>query len=333
MSTMREVASRAGVSAKTVSRVFNDDPHVLPETRALVERVMRELNYVPNALATTFRSGRTSAIGIAVPDIVDPFFAAIARAVEQVARRQGMSTIVTSMGEEPEDERPALESLLSRQLSGLVVAPVGTDHSWLARWQEHTPIVCVDRAPIGLTTDTFTDDDAEGGYLATRHLIEHGHRRIAYIGDAIHLSTEAKRITGWRRALEEASIEVDEELIAVHTSDLHTTELAMQRLRSVEEPPTAIFSANARCTMSLIHVLRRQPLPLVGFGDFPLADVLTPSITVIDQDPTRIGTLAAERVLARLDKPTSKLKRVNVIDVSLIERESCTAGDSVPKLS
>lgn len=330
MATMREVAARAGVSAKTVSRVFNDDPHVLPETRAHVDRVMRELNYVPNVLATTFRTGRTSVIGVAVPDIVDPFFAAIARAVEEIARRQGMSTIVTSMGEEPEDERPALESLLSRQLSGLVVAPVGIDHSWLERWQEHTPIVCVDRAPIELTTDTFTDDDATGGYLATRHLIEHGHRRIAYIGDAVHLSTEEKRLAGWRRALEEASVDVDEELIAVHTSDLRSTELAMERLRSLASPPTAIFSANARCTMSLIHVLRGRLLPLVGFGDFPLADVLTPAITVIDQDPTRLGTLAAERVLARLDDPTADLERVNVIDVSLIERESCRAVSSFP---
>ncbi|WP_460946943.1 LacI family DNA-binding transcriptional regulator [Okibacterium endophyticum] len=323
---MREVAARAGVSAKTVSRVFNDDPHVLPETRALVERVMRELNYVPNVLATTFRSGRAWVIGVAVPDIVDPFFAAIARAVEKIAREQGMSTIVTSVGDDPDNERPALESLLSRQLSGLVVAPVGRDHSWLERWQEHTPIVCVDRAPIGLRADTFTEDDATGGYLATQHLIEHGHRRIAYLGDAIHLSTETKRLGGWRRALSEAGLSDDDDLVAVHASDLTTTRFAVERFRSLDDPPTAVFSANARCTMALVHVLRDDPLPLVSFGDFPMADVLTPSITVIDQDPTRIGTLAAERVLARLTEPTAELERVNVIDVALVERDSCRIG-------
>ena len=187
MATMREVAARAGVSAKTVSRVFNGDPHVLPETRAHVERIMQELNYVPNVLATTFRSGRASVIGVAVPDIVDPFFAAIARAVDEVARERGLSTLVTSLGSDSDNERQSLESLLSRQLSGLIVAPVGTDHSWLARWQEHTPIVFVDRAPIGLTGDTFTEQDEAGVHLATSHLIEHGHRRIAYIGDMIHL--------------------------------------------------------------------------------------------------------------------------------------------------
>lgn len=328
MATMREVAARAGVSAKTVSRVFNDDPHVLPETRAHVEHVMRELNYVPNALATTFRSGRTSVIGVAVPDIVDPFFAAIARAVDQVARQRGMSTIVTSLGEDPDDERPTLESLLSRQLSGLVVAPVGTDHSWLERWQEHTPIVCVDRAPIGLIADTFTDDDAAGAYLATQHLLGHGHRRIAYIGDAIHLSTETKRLAGWRRALTEDGVDDDDDLVAVHASDLPATRTALERLRALGDPPTAIFSANARCTMALVHVLKETPLPLVGFGDFPLADVLTPSITVIDQDPVQVGTLAAERILARLSNPSDDLEHLNVIDVRLIERESCHVGMS-----
>jgi len=98
MTTMREVAAAAGVSAKTVSRVFNDDPHVTPETRARVEVALRQLNYVPNAVATTFRTGRSPVVGIAVPDIVDPFFAAIAKSVGRLATQHGMSTVVTSLG-------------------------------------------------------------------------------------------------------------------------------------------------------------------------------------------------------------------------------------------
>ncbi len=323
MTTMRDVAARAGVSTKTVSRVFNDDPHVLPETRALVEQAMRELNYVPNVLATTFRAGRTSVIGVAVPDIVDPFFASIARAIEDTARERGLSTLVTSLGENPDDERPAIESMLGRQLSGLVVAPVGVDHSWLQRWREHTPIVFVDRAPVGLETDTFTEADEAGAVEAVRHLLSHGHRRIAYIGDVVHLSTETNRLAGWRRAQREAGIEPDDGLVQVFVSDRVAAREAVGRLRDLDDPPTAVFSANARCSMALASVLRDTPIALVGFGDFPMADILTPSITVIDQNPRRLGILAAERIFARLGGADLDGATATVMDVGLVERESC----------
>lgn len=325
MTTMRDVAARAGVSTKTVSRVFNDDPHVLPGTRAEVEKAMRELNYVPNVLATTFRAGRASVIGVAVPDIVDPFFAAIARGIEDTARARGMSTLVTSLGDDPDDERASLESMLGRKLSGLVVAPVGAHHSWLERWREHTPIVFVDRAPVDLEADTFTENDEEGAHLATTHLLAHGHRRIAYVGDVVRLSTETRRFDGWRRAQQEAGVEVDDDLVALFVSDRDAADAAVARLRALAEPPTAIFSANARSSMALVHALRGAPLALVGFGDFPMADTLTPSVTVIDQDPRRLGILAAERIFVRLadsDAPGP----ATVLDVSLVERESCRVG-------
>jgi LacI family transcriptional regulator len=323
MATMRDVAKRAGVSAKTVSRVFNDDPHVLPSTRAHVEQVMAELNYVPNVLATTFRSGRTSAIGVAVPDIVDPFFAAIARAVDGVARDRGVATLLTNLGAEPARERDIIESLLSRRLAGLIVAPVGTDHSWLKRWTDSTPVVFVDRAPINLTADTFADHDEAGGYLATRHLIEHGHRRIAYVGDSMHLSTEVNRVAGYRRALAEAGLEPDGELLAPYVRDRAATEAAVSRLLGLADRPTAVFSSNARSSMLVVRALPANELAVVGFGDFPMADLLHPALTVIDQDPDRIGRLAAQRVFERVDHPRRRLRRTTVLDVTLIERESC----------
>lgn len=323
MTTMREVAAQAGVSVKTVSRVFNGDAHVLPDTRDKVEAVMRKLNYVPNVLATTFRSGRASVIGVAVPDVVDPFFAAIARAVDEVAGQHGMSTLVTSLGRRPEDERVTIESLLQRQLSGLVVAPVSADQSWLKRWRDHTPIVFVDRSPVGISTDSFTENDEAGAFLATSHLVEHGHRRIAFFGDMIHLSTESGRLHGWRRALTEHGLQPDDELVVVFASDRAATSAGMERLMALPDPPTAVFSSNARCSMALVAALREKPLPMVGFGDFPMADVLNPALTVIDQDPIKLGTLAAERVLTRLNHPKRRVKKVNVLDVSLIERESC----------
>lgn len=328
MASMRDVAAAAGVSAKTVSRVFNGDPHVLPETRSHVEQVMRELNYVPNDLATTFRSGRSSAIGVAVPDIVDPFFAQLARAVDGVARARGAATLLTNLGEDPAHERDILESLLSRKLAGLVLAPIGTDHAWLNRWKDSTPLVFVDRAPVGLLADIFSDDDEGGGYLGTHHLIEHGHRRIAYVGARFDLSTEINRQTGYRRALEGAGIAVDDTLVAGHVADRETAATVLAQLLALPDPPTAVFSGNARTSMAMLPFLQKHPLAIVSFGDFPTADVLVPALTVIDQDPTVIGTSAAERIFARLENPQGRLSRVNVLDVALIERESCSVTNS-----
>jgi LacI family transcriptional regulator len=326
MATMRDVAAAAGVSAKTVSRVFNADLHVLPETRAHVEKVMRELNYVPNALATTFRAGHSSAIGVAVPDIVDPFFAEIARAVDEVARRHGFATLLTSLGERPEQERDRLESLLNRRLAGLIVAPVGTDHSWLKRWKDTTPVVFVDRAPVGFTTDTFSDDDEAGARLATRHLVEHGHRRIALVGGAPQLSTEIHRRAGYREALADAGIGWDDEIVLTGVETRERGEQALEALAVLAVPPSAVFSSNARTSMALVHGLRTRDVAVVGFGDFPMADVIEPALTVIDQAPGVVGAQAAERVFERLANPRRRLRRANLLAVALIERQSCCGG-------
>src|SRR5690242_2566061 len=141
---MREVAALAGVSAKTVSRVLRHDRYVSDEVRLRVERAVAELNYVPNVLARTFRAGSDNAIGIAVPDISDPFFAALTSAVESVARSRGTGVIVTSLGGDGARERAGVEALLGRQLAGLISTPVSHDQSYLQPWLARTPVVFVD---------------------------------------------------------------------------------------------------------------------------------------------------------------------------------------------
>lgn len=322
MATMREVAALAGVSAKTVSRVFNDDPHVLPATREIVEKAMRELNYVPNALATTFRAGRSGAIGVAVPDLVDPFFAAIARAIDEVAAGHGMSTLVTSLGTDPDAEREIVERLLGRQLTGMVITPISTDQHWLKRWQHHTPIVFVDRASTHLVADSFTYDDVGGSVAAVSHLIDKGHRRIAYIGHDPVLVTEVDRREGYQRALEEHGIPYDPDLVVEHVDQRDSAAAAVARLRALPAPPTAVFTSNARTSMPVTAALRETRLAMVGFGDFPMADMLTPSLTVMDQNPARIGRLAARRIFDRLESTTTDFPLHTMLDVPLIERES-----------
>ena len=209
MTTMRDVARVAGVSAKTVSRVFNDDPHVTEETRERVRWAMQKLNYVPNLLARSFRAGADAAVGLAIPDIADPFFAEMTSSIEVDLVGRGMAVVITSLGhggprvQGAERERSALEALLRRQISGLIVACVSADQSYLAPWQERTPMVFVDRAPKGLSGVYVIEDDLGGAREAVTHLASHGHRRVAFLGVSTPVTTTRRRLTGYRSALAE----------------------------------------------------------------------------------------------------------------------------------
>ncbi|WP_028048471.1 LacI family DNA-binding transcriptional regulator [Cellulomonas sp. URHD0024] len=324
MTTMRDVARRAGVSAKTVSRVFNHDPHVSPGTKARVEAALRELNYVPSTLSTTFRTGRAPVIGVAVPDIADPFFGALAKAVEALAARHAMSVVMTSLGEDPSREPAIVQSLLRQSLSGLVIAPIAGDQSYLEAWAQHTQVVFVDRRPSGIVADSFTEDDHAGARVATEHLVGHGHVRIGFLGDSTAIPTSRGRLQGYRAALLDSAIAYDESLVVLGAMDRPSAAAAFAALQHLEAPPTAIFTSNARVTMSLVPVLHaHRGLALAGFGDFPMADVLEPSLTVIDQDPAALGTLAAQRILDRLAHPQRRFRRHTVLPVQLVERRSC----------
>jgi LacI family transcriptional regulator len=325
VSTMRQVAERAGVSAKTVSRVINNDRYVSDDVRQRVEQAIAELNYVPNALARTFRSGRDTTIGVAVPDISDPFFATLTRAIEEVARLRGVAVVVTSLGDDPDNERPGVEALLSRQITGLISTPTSATQSYLKPWRDRTPMVFIDREPSKLTADSVVEDDVGGAYAATRHLIEHGHRRIGFLGAPVSIATTPRRLHGYRTALAEADITEDPKLVSLVTDDDQASKAVLEQL-GLEQPPTALFSSNARCSISIIPVLQsidRSDIALVGFGDFPLAASLQPALTVLDQDPIAVGRTAATRLFDRIDHPNRRLKRKTVLPVQLVQRGSC----------
>jgi LacI family transcriptional regulator len=326
---MRQVAAVAGVSAKTVSRVLRNDRYVSEEVRLRVERAVAELQYVPNTLARTFRSGSDNAIGVAVPDISDPFFAALTHGVETVARARGSAVIVTSLGDDDAGERPGLEALLGRRLAGLIATPISRDQSYLNPWLSRTPVVFVDRPPRGIKADSVIEDDVAGAREATVHLLGHGHRRVAFIGDSLGIATTARRLKGYQEALVGEGIAPEPGLVALEADTGRASgELTVQLLESVN-PPTAIFSSNARCSLGIVPALQtidRSDVGLISFGDFPLAASLRPPLTVVDQDPARVGQVAATRLFERIDRPERRLKRQIVLPVALVLRGSCSAG-------
>jgi LacI family transcriptional regulator len=325
MTTMRDVARVAGVSAKTVSRVFNDDPHVTQETRDRVRWAMQKLNYVPNLLAKSFRAGADTAVGLAIPDIADPFFAEMTSSIEIDLMDRGMAVVVTSLGHGPDRERYVLEALLRRQISGLIVACVSADQSYLAPWQERTPMVFLDRAPRRLDGVFVIEDDLGGAREAVAHLARHGHRRVAFFGVSTRVTTTDRRLKGYRSAVAEIGLDADPELICMTSESPEVSAAEMMKRLAAPNPPTAVFSCNVPCTMALVlalHQAGHTGVAIVGFGDFPMAAALSPAVTVVDQDPAGLGRIAVERLLQRIEDPAAQVRRRTVLPVQLIPRGS-----------
>src|SRR5581483_120059 len=214
--TMRDVAALAGVSLKTVSRVVNGAPTVDAELASRVHRAAAQLNYRHNMTASNLRRGdrRSFMIGLMLEDISNPYSSVIYRAVEDVARERGVGVLAGSLDEDPGRERELAANLVARRVDGLIVIPAGRDHSYLRDEQEiGTAVVFVDRPPALLPADAVLAGNASGALTAVRHLIGHGHRRIAFLGDLATIATAEDRHAGYLDALSEAGLPADPAII------------------------------------------------------------------------------------------------------------------------
>jgi LacI family transcriptional regulator len=305
---MRDVAAQAGVSLKTVSRVVNGEAGVSAPLAERVRRAVDELGFRPDTGARSLRrtDRRTGSIALLLEDVANPYSAAVQRAVEDVASPRGVIVFAGSIDEDPERERALVRAFAARRADGLLLAPASADQGYLAaELGTGTPVVCVDREARGLQLDAVVTDNEAGVAAGVAHLVAGGHRRIAYLGDRPGIATARQRYAGYRRALAEAGLAVDETLV---THDLRAPEpaaAAATRLLAGPEPPTALFTAQNLVTLGVTRALhaagRQRSVALVGFDDFPTADLLSPGVTVVAQDPAAIGALAATVLFARLD--------------------------------
>ncbi len=325
--TMTDVAREVGVTAKTVSRVLNDDGPVAVETRERVMAAVRKLGYQPNLMARNMRVGaRDAAIGLVIPEMGNPFFGMVAGGIESVVRARGLTLIVGSSSETADLEQSLIATFLARRVSALMVVPSATsDHRHLRSERvAGLPIVFLDRPAVGLTADCVVSANREGARAGVAHLIGHGHRRIGFIGDVpAALYTRRERFQGYRDALDHAGLSFDRALVETG-HDQEAAEAAALRLLSLPDPPTALFAANNLASMGAVLALShagRRDVALVGFDDVPLAECLDPPLTVVAQDPVGVGVAAAEQVLARLDGDRSKARR-SVVPTRLIIRGS-----------
>jgi LacI family transcriptional regulator len=319
-----DVANAAGVSLRTASRVLNDDPRVAAETRQRVREAMLDLRFQPDELARSLRAGTDTAIGFVVESISDPFFAEVIDAVELEMSRHGRSVLVTSTRRDPAWERDVIGRMMQRRVAGLLLCPTGDDHAWLDPRVPRVPVVLVDRPAPGLSADLVEIDDHRAAFGAVAHLIAHGHRRIAYIGDTPAIPTSGARLRGYRDALARHQVEADEELVNCGCPTSQAAAGAVSALLGGSRPPTAILSATTRASLGVVpalHSAGRTDIGLVSFGDFPMADSLRPAVAVVDHPGHEVGRVAAARLLARLDQPGLPVERIGV-PARLIERGS-----------
>jgi LacI family transcriptional regulator len=318
---MRDVAQMAGVSLKTVSRVINAEAGVTPATAERVTAAIATLGFERNDLAASLRNGRSSqTLGLVIEDVANPFYSAIAQAVEAAARDRGFLLITASAREDAERERELVAALLRRRVDALLIVPAGSDHRYIAGTSHP---VFLDRPPLGIEADTVLLDDHGGARSAVEHLISHGHTRIACVADDDGLYTMRERIAGYREALGAAGIDEDPSLVVTGNRDVAAAQAAVGRLLRMPDKrrPTALFTANNRNTIGALHALPEADgrVALAGFDDFELADLL--GTTVVRADAWRLGEQGAALAFARLDGDESP-PRTLTIPTELVARGS-----------
>jgi len=325
--TLAAVAEAAGVSLKTASRVLNEEPNVAPPTRARGQEAAQRLGFRRNAVAADLaRGGSSRLVGFVTGDLANPFYSALASGIERELRHHGLQLITTSSDEEPERERSLTEALVERRVGALVVTPTATDHSALRReLDDGLPVVFIDRPAQGVEADTVVIDNRGGVRDAVTHLLAHGHRRIALVGDVSRLWTFQERRDEFVATLRGAGVEDPSRYVRDGAHDAELARAFVAELLALPEPPTALVTANNKITIGALHALRDRStavdgapdVALVGFDDFALADLL--HVTVVGYDVVEMGRQAAALAVSRAENP-DLAPRLVVVPTTLVVR-------------
>lgn len=327
------MAARAGVSLGTVSNVLNRPERVSPATRARVQQAIRELGFVRNEAARQLRAGRSRTIGLIVLDTANPFFADIATGVEQQAADSGLSLVLCNSDEKPVREEHYLSLLEEQRAFGILLVPAMHGSPLIEEIRQRgTPVVLVDRASATGQCSVSVDDVA-GGRLAVEHLIQAGHRRIAYVGGPLGIQQVADRLAGARAALAAAGI-ASNRLRVFDTAALNVA-CGLQAGEAIAaisagRRPTAVFCANDLLALGVLQQMTRQGLnvpgdvAIVGYDDIVFAAAAAVPLTSVRQPRTELGRTATELLIDEANNAGAHHHRQVVFLPELVVRESTT---------
>ena len=333
--TLSEVAKKAGVGTTTVSRVINGVEHVEPQTLARVEQAIKDLGYMPNQAARVLKGHRTRTIGFVIPSIADSFFSNCAEVLQGIARSHDFLVIVLTTQNEANTERDAVNILMQHRVDGIVIAPADSKSESLRKLLERIsfPIVALDRPILGSLVPSVIADNFHGAQHATKHLIDHGYRRIACLTGETNLYTIGERIRGYQDAMNAAGLDA---MLETSVHDYKSAENVIKKLFKSRDRPEAIFTLKNSATIDAFQAIQRlgisipDDVALVGYDDFQLADTVRPAITVVEQPIYDLGHAAAEllfqRVLGLSSTGTMSLSELTqqvLLKTRLIQRSSC----------
>jgi LacI family transcriptional regulator len=328
MATIREVAESARVSYATVSHVINNTRLVSQETRERVLEAMAALNYRPNALARSLRQGKSNTIGLVLPDSANPFFAEISRSIEDESFKKGYSVFLCNTELDTQRELLYVDVLSKNQVGGIIFVATGDQADSLDfLLRQNMPVVMIDRDVPNVEVDAVLTDNQLGGFLATHHLIELGHKHIACIAGPSSITPSAERIVGYLRALEEAGLSYDENLVL--RGDYHA-QSGMEITHSIlmmNPRPTAIFAMNDLMALGALRAAAEagysvpRDLAVVGYDNLELARFTNPPLTTISQPKKEIGAQAVNLLVDRISQKSRPHSRL-VLAPELIIRRS-----------
>ena len=330
MATIHDVAQDAGVSPTTVSRYLNNRIELPISTSARIDAAIAKLDYRPNLLAKRLSTGKTEAVGLVIPEIREPFFAELASAFEDEADRHGYTVLMSSTRSDRSREIASLNRLYDRHVDGLLMMTNNRDDGTLARLiGKRRNVVLVDEDIPGVNVPRIFVENTQGAYLATRHLIEAGHRDIAYLGGPFALFTVEERIAGFNMAMREAGLTPRPG--HVHIGSFSPDWACAQTLRwlASETPPTAIFASSDYLAIGAIMALQQagirvpEDMSLVGFDDMPLSSLLNPPLTAIRQPVEALGRQGFQTLFDLLNGRQPAM--VTRMPVELIKRQSVAA--------
>jgi LacI family transcriptional regulator len=329
MPTIREVAKRAGVAPITVSRVINESGYVSQGVRERVEKAIAELHYIPNALGTSLRSSQTHILALILSDITNPFWTTLARGVEDAANESGYYVVLCNTDESQAKLDQYVNVMLKKRVDGFLLVPADdTPHTIQTIIRQAVPLVVLDRQVPGQAADIVRGDSESGAYQLTRHLLEQGHRHIAVIAGQRHVTTSIDRVDGYRRAMQEAGLKVEETQIYWGKYDQSHGYNATQQMLKSSPRPTALVTGNNFIAVGAMHALRGagiqvpQGMAIVTFDDFPTDLTIDPFLTSAAQPAYEMGYRATQLLLARVLEHNSDPCQEIIFPVEIIIRDS-----------
>ncbi len=330
--TIKDIAKMANVSIATVSRVINETGSVSKKTEKKINDIIKEIHYVPNNVARSLVKQNSKTIGVVVADIMNPFYSEIIRAIQDQADIDGYSVISCNSDEDMDKEKQCIQMLLENQVSGIIFAGGRGKGDYynahIVDLAQKVPVVLADEYQSGDNIYSIVCNKSKGAFEAVSYLIELGHKRIAIINGYQEYKPSIEKLNGYKKALKEAGIPFKEEYVKYGDYHVNGGERNIKELMTLDEPPTAVFTANDLMAMGAIKALKglgyRVPadVSVIGFDDIMMNEYTIPNLTSVRQEMTAQGQLAVQ-ILHQLFTGEKKPKKKYTIEPVLSKRDSC----------